>query len=431
VLSRLSLFFPAIHSTSSLASTSPLNKKFTAIEKKIMIIAAKKFSEIFVPLPRHLRTIIVTYLLDEKLDPWCILIKGGFHFSYIPKKTISAFSKPIFILNERRIKNQPGIRENRILEGEANILSRIVREFEYAQKAMHDEKDKEFLYTHPESFSKSDESAVFFERSSKSEELTVGKYRVGAFSFIGGRKTLETRSIATEFSLLIKKTNYKGVLFGIFDGHRGDGAAEYVRTHLVIVLIEMLIKYNPDGLHVTGIWNALKLTSVTLSHNYCKFSKKDGTTVLFYMELNGQKWFVNVGLSRALLNNDGVFTKLSVEAVPTDPRFAHSAKKRGGMIVNDKVFDMPVARSVGDKDYMPFLSARPKIIMLPSSYFLSGSRIILGCKGVFEVASSQQILKADQEHRDLSLSQFVKNIGWSIYQSGSLSNITFLQIRCP
>jgi hypothetical protein len=68
---------------------------------------------------------------------------------------------------------------------------------------------------------------------SDSETLTIGDYEVGVFHAQGKREAQEDRHLATSLSLKLQnKETYPIELFGIFDGHGGWEASEYVSKNL-------------------------------------------------------------------------------------------------------------------------------------------------------------------------------------------------------
>ena len=155
-------------------------------------------------------------------------------------------------------------REHRIRSGAENIQARLEREFQHAQNQMANELDKAFAYEEAPAVQTDQEVPIV----PPALEERIGNYTVGISHFQGRRREMEDEHLATYFNLNIAGNVYPLSLFGVFDGHGGTKAAQYVRDHLQEVLNEALIEFNPNGLSDVGIWNALKITCVRLSDRF-------------------------------------------------------------------------------------------------------------------------------------------------------------------
>jgi serine/threonine protein phosphatase PrpC len=249
---------------------------------------------------------------------------------------------------------------------------------------------------------------------------------------------MEDEHLATSFNLTIAGRNYPIQLFGIFDGHSGREAAQYVRDHLKVKLQEALIEFNAQGLSDAGIWKALKMTSVRLNRDF-KNDHRDphshpGTTATIALILDQKLWTANVGDARTVLDNDGTSVRLTEDAKPSDPRYRRGIEKRGGRV--EEVRGVPringrlaVARAIGDHHLNGAVSARPKVTVKPLSEIRPGSHLILCCDGVYDVASTRDVVRAAHENRALSAGELARNIVYSAYQSGSEDNLSAMVIK--
>lgn len=354
------------------------------------------------------------------------------HFGSLPSKN------PV-VAQPDVVPTTPFGREHRIRSGAENIQARLEREFQHAQNQMANEPDKAFAYREAP-------AAQTVPIVPPALEKRIGNYTVGISHFQGERPTMEDKHLATYFNLTIAGNVYPLSLFGIFDGHGGTKAAEYVRDHLQEVLNEALIEFNPNGLSDVGIWNALKITCVRLSDRFLleyhsqiirfeneSIADKHGTTATFSMILDGKLWTANVGDSRAILSNSGVPIQLTEDAKPNDPRYKRGIEKRGGEVLFYYLWrinaDLSCARAIGDFRLHGANSARPKITMMPLSSIQPGSDLLIGCDGNFDVASTKQIIQTVHAHRDTTPGVLARNLVHSAHASGSKDNISMLVIK--
>jgi serine/threonine protein phosphatase PrpC len=323
-------------------------------------------------------------------------------------------------------KNTTYEREFRIIQDASQIRVRLARQMDHARQQML----REALLT------------PFEYRAAPTDwdmhQELVGGYSVGISHALGRRPTMEDEHLATSFNLTIAGRNYPIQLFGIFDGHSGREAAQYVRDHLKVKLQEALIEFNAQGLSDAGIWKALKMTSVRLNRDF-KNDHRDphsysGTTATIALILDQKLWTANVGDARTVLDNYGTSVRLTEDAKPSDPRYRQGIEKRGGCVeevrgvarINRR---LAVARAIGDHHLNGAVSARPKVTVKPLSEIRPGSHLILCCDGVYDVASTRDVVRAAYENRVLSAGNLARNIVYSAYQSGSEDNLSAMVIK--
>ncbi len=306
------------------------------------------------------------------------------------------------------------------------IPFKLLKELKYAEVAMKSEKDKAFVYQPKDTL----HSAGKVLKSGKQQ---IGKYSIGFCHFQGRRAEMEDQHLAADFTITIGNKTYPVHLFGVFDGHDGNDAAKYLKTHFKAQFIKTLKKFNPNKLSEAGIWNALKLTFVKLNEAY---TGSAGSTATLAVILDKRLWVANVGDSRTVIDNNGQPIQMSQDANPSIPRFAKSIHNRKGRIVLDTEDDIfrvggiiAPARAFGDHEVLG-MSSRPKITRIPLANLKKGSRLILACDGVWDVASTRQIVSASHQAKakKLPLEKVARTLVQSAYKAKSQDNLTVLAV---
>lgn len=309
-------------------------------------------------------------------------------------------------------------RENRLRFGEALIQAKLRSELQYAQNQMNREED--------------DPDFRYMEGSIGSVEIEqVDGYRVGICHAQGRRAEMEDEHLATSFNVDAGGKIYRAQLFGVFDGHGGNEASKYLKEHLRAKLALTLAEFNAKGLSDVNVWNALKMTFVRLNQ---EFNMGSGSTAVVAMILDGKLWTANVGDSRALLVNDEQIVQLSEDADPADERYQRGIVNRGGFVIERGPVHrvcgiIAVARAFGDHDLEGAMSARPKITAIPMKEIKAGSHLMLGCDGIFDVASTRQVGRAIQEHRAAPEEVLAKNMVYSAFTARSEDNLSGMVIK--
>lgn len=310
------------------------------------------------------------------------------------------------------------VRETRVRVGTEEIQRKLEKEWTLAQEQMNQEVDGAFHYTKGQV------------GHAKTEH--IGDVEVGVCHFIGRRSEMEDEHLATEFHVFINGQVYSGKLFGVFDGHGGNAASQFLKNQLKAKLEEKIEQFNPLGLSDEGIWNALKLTFVDLNR---EFDQTSGSTATIVMIFDGKLWTGNVGDSRTILQNGEEILQLSQDANPEDPRFAKGIQNRGGQVTIDSFGlhrvngSLAVARSLGDHTIGQGISARPKITCMPLNHVQPNSRLVLCCDGIYDVASTRQIGNAVRNHNGIACEKMAQNIVFSAFRALSYDNLSAMVVN--
>ncbi len=321
-------------------------------------------------------------------------------------------------------------RDDHLVSRDNEIQRRLDLQMRYSQQQMEQEPVKSFHYLPAPSAGWS------------AQEEMVGTFPVGICHAQGRRPTMEDEHLATSFQVQIAGRNYPVQLFGVFDGHGGPKAAEFVRDHLKEQLESSLRQFNPNGLTDAGIWRALKITFIRLNQDFKNMygnhphsiAHNQGTTATMAMILDNKLWTANVGDARTVLDNNGNPVQLTEDAKPSDEKYKRNIEKRGGQVipvlgvmrVNG---DLAVARAIGDHRLKGAISARPKITVKPLSEIQPESHLILCCDGIYDVARTRDIVSAVHANRFSSAGTLAKNIVYSAFNSGSTDNLSSLVVK--
>ncbi len=265
------------------------------------------------------------------------------------------------------------------------------------------------------------------------------------FSIGRGRKTMEDRHLAASISVNILGNEKTAHVFGVFDGHLSSCASEFVQKELLFELQTQIKRM--DGIFRTPkeiIWNALKMTFVSLHRNFLSSRQQGmsqeefccGTTAVVAMVLDRELWVANVGDSRAILHVIGSeeSMQLTEDMKPEKSLIPGMVKagltalstsctsriaKRGGWVSRDCLGTaricgiLSTGGAIGDFG-IPGITARPFITMfdLSSRPPDADIELILCCDGVTDTATTSQIATTRKQlrHEQQSAEEIAKAI---------------------
>lgn len=248
----------------------------------------------------------------------------------------------------------------------------------------------------------------------------------------GRRPTQEDAHLAKQITISQNGQSLPLHIFGIFDGHGGDKCSNFIANQLEEKLKDKLEdalnKYDNEDV---AIFNALKLSFVELSEEFkrCYPYDPSGSTANVALIFKDNLWVANVGDSRAVLSQKDRAEQLSEDAKPDDPKYKKGIEKRGGFVEMGRLNgQLAVARALGDAPVGQGVNCRPKIVKIPlSEAKKEGGHLIIGCDGLWDVASSSQAAKdVDQLVKNRSQGNKAEHLVKKAYQSGSGDNISAL-----
>uniref|UniRef100_A0A0E0CFN2 protein-serine/threonine phosphatase n=1 Tax=Oryza meridionalis TaxID=40149 RepID=A0A0E0CFN2_9ORYZ len=249
-----------------------------------------------------------------------------------------------------------------------------------------------------------------------------GKFSYGYASAPGKRASMED----------FYETRIDGVdgetigLFGVFDGHGGARAAEYVKQHLFSNLIK----------HPKFISDIKSAIAETYNHTDSEFLKAEsshtrdaGSTASTAILVGDRLLVANVGDSRAVVCRGGDAIAVSRDHKPDQSDERQRIEDAGGFVMWAGTWRvggvLAVSRAFGDKLLKQYVVADPEIkeeVVDSSLEFL-----ILASDGLWDVVSNKEAVDMVRPIQDPE--QAAKRLLQEAYQRGSADNITVVIVR--
>lgn len=217
--------------------------------------------------------------------------------------------------------------------------------------------------------------------------------------------------------------------FGVYDGHGGIAAVDYVESNLHENFKIGLNKFKRVS---DAFVYAYKKTDMEMIEKHVHVNHCGATSITsFLTETNNVRrlFTANCGDSRGVLcRKGGVAQRISYDHKASDYDEMRRVQESGGIILEDRVQGvLAISRSFGDSDYKKWVVCDPFIteITLEST----DEFLILACDGVWDVIS-------DQEAVDLCLQKELKMDAQLMAQKlmsraltkGSMDNISVLVV---
>jgi serine/threonine protein phosphatase PrpC len=239
----------------------------------------------------------------------------------------------------------------------------------------------------------------------------------------GNRRAQEDRYFPTDQESPLIQINgaYDAHFFGVYDGHGGDGAAQWAHAtlhkHLSKEFCKLLKK--KEQLDDADVQQALSLSFITTSANYaCCY---DGTTATVALFMDSKLYCANVGDTQAVLSRQGIARTLTTkhtvnnyyaalqenphvqlyeDFATTYPQYTgfpftienlnHQHTQRSWslmMQVHEQMFLLNLCRTLGDKVFSDHITAQPDVStiqIVPHDEF-----VIIASDGLWDVIGLQ------------------------------------------
>ncbi|KAJ8368787.1 hypothetical protein SKAU_G00088150 [Synaphobranchus kaupii] len=258
---------------------------------------------------------------------------------------------------------------------------------------------------------------------------------VAVYSIQGRRDHMEDR-----FEVLTDVVNKSHPsIFGIFDGHGGEAAAEYVKTHLPEVLKQHLLAYEKEKENSILSYPAI-LEQHILSVDKEMLDKlsasydEAGTTCLIALLSDKELTVANVGDSRGVLcDKDGNAIALSHDHKPYQLKERKRIKRAGGFISFNGSWRvqgiLAMSRSLGDYPLknLNVIIPDPDILAFDLDK-LQPEFMILASDGLWDAFSNEEAVRFIKERLDEP--HFgAKSIVLQSFYRGCPDNITVMVIK--
>ncbi|KAH8504063.1 hypothetical protein H0E87_011634 [Populus deltoides] len=215
-------------------------------------------------------------------------------------------------------------------------------------------------------------------------------------------------------------------LFGVFDGHGGARAAEYVKHNLFSNLIR----------HPKFISDTKSAISDAYNHTDSEFLKSEnnqnrdaGSTASTAILVGDRLLVANVGDSRAVICRGGNAIAVSRDHKPDQTDERQRIEDAGGFVMWAGTWRvggvLAVSRAFGDRLLKQYVVADPEI--QEEKVDSSLEFLILASDGLWDVVTNEEAVEMIQPILDPE--QAAKRLMQEAYQRGSADNITCVVVR--
>ncbi|ONK70025.1 uncharacterized protein A4U43_C05F29460 [Asparagus officinalis] len=185
-----------------------------------------------------------------------------------------------------------------------------------------------------------------------------GKLSFGFSSFMGKRSSME--DFHDIQSLTIDKESV--YFFGVFDGHGGPHAAEYLKNHLF-----QNLRNHPKFMTDTKL--AISETYIRTDTDFLQAEnnsqRDDGSTASTAIMIGNRLYVANVGDSRAIVSKDGEAIQLSEDHKPNRTDERKRIENAGGVVMWAGTWRvggiLAMSRAFGDRLLKQFVVSDPDI----------------------------------------------------------------------
>ncbi|WOG90831.1 hypothetical protein DCAR_0310077 [Daucus carota subsp. sativus] len=263
-----------------------------------------------------------------------------------------------------------------------------------------------------------DEDGCYSSGGSKSQD---GKLSYGYSSFKGKRASMEDF-----YDVKISEMDGTTVcLFGIFDGHGGPRAAEFLKKNL----FDSLVKH-PDFLSNTRL--ALSQTYQQIDKDFLDSedtSRDDGSTASTAVLVGNHLYVANVGDSRTVISKAGKAIPLSEDQKPNRDDERTRIENAGGVVMWAGTWRvggvLAMSRAFGNRMLKPFVVAEPEI----QDHVLNEDceLLVLASDGLWDVVPNEDaVALAINEEEPMAAARKLTD---TAFTRGSADNITCIVVK--
>ncbi|CAM6044752.1 unnamed protein product [Sphagnum compactum] len=248
------------------------------------------------------------------------------------------------------------------------------------------------------------------------------KFSYGFSSLKGKRASMEDFH-----DTMISKVDSQVIgLFGVFDGHGGSRAAEYVKKHL----FDNLLKH-PKFIDDTklAIAEAYKQTDQDYLKTEISQNRDAGSTASTAVLVGDRLLVANVGDSRAVICRGGKAVALSTDHKPNRTDERQRIEDAGGVVMWAGTWRvggvLAVSRAFGDRLLKQYVVADPEI---QEDTIKEGvDFLVLASDGLWDVVSNQDAVSMVATIPDAE--EAANKLTGEAFRRGSADNITCVIVR--
>ncbi|GIL71018.1 hypothetical protein Vretimale_4095 [Volvox reticuliferus] len=215
-------------------------------------------------------------------------------------------------------------------------------------------------------------------------------------------------------------------LFGIFDGHGGPHAADYVRSNLFVNMMHSN-KFISDL--PACVAEAYETTDNQYLRQESSSGREDGCTAVTAVVVGQRLLVANVGDSRAVLCRGGKAIALSVDHKPNVKEERSRIESAGGVVVWAGTWRvggvLAVSRAFGDRPLKRYVIPTPSVT--EESLTSEDEFLILASDGLWDVMTNQEAVTLIRDISDAE--QAAKRVTEEAFQLGSNDNISCVVVR--
>jgi protein phosphatase 1L len=249
-----------------------------------------------------------------------------------------------------------------------------------------------------------------------------GSLSCGYCSFRGKRSTME------DF-YDVKASNIDGQtvrMFGIFDGHGGSRAAEYLKEHL----FDNLMKH-PQFLTDTklALSETYKQTDVAFLESEKDTYRDDGSTASTAVLVGNHLYVANVGDSRTIVSKSGKAIALSDDHKPNRSDERKRIESAGGVIMWAGTWRvggvLAMSRAFGNRMLKQFVVAEPEIQDLEIDN--EAEFLVLASDGLWDVVPNEDAVSLVRSEEEPEVA--ARKLTDTAFARGSADNITCIVVK--
>jgi len=215
-------------------------------------------------------------------------------------------------------------------------------------------------------------------------------------------------------------------LFGVFDGHGGSRAAEYLKEHL----FENLLKH-PEFLTDTklAISETYQKTDTDFLESEASAFRDDGSTASTAVLVGDHLYVANVGDSRAVISKAGKAMALSEDHKPNRIDERKRIENAGGIVIWAGTWRvggvLAMSRAFGNRLLKPYVVAEPEI----QEEQINGDLecLVLASDGLWDVVENEEAVSLGKSED--AAESAARKLTEIAYSRGSADNITCIVVQ--